>query len=44
VGARRFAGSVHSLTGEELATGLVRHAFDPAAENVTLGTEELAPV
>jgi uncharacterized protein YbjT (DUF2867 family) len=43
VGARRFAGSVRSLTGAELATGLVRHAFDAAAENATLGTEELQP-
>jgi len=43
IGARRFAGSVHSLTGAELAAGLVRYAFDPAAENVTLGTEELLP-
>lgn len=40
-GARRFAGSVRSLTGAELAAGLVRHAFDAAAENTTLGTEEL---
>ncbi len=44
VGARRFAASVRSLTGAQLAAGLVRQAFDPAAENVTLGTEELAPV
>lgn len=44
MGARRFAGSVHSLTAPELATGLVRHAFDPAAENVTFGTEELVPL
>jgi len=44
VGARRFAGSVHSLTGPDLAAGLVRHAFDPAAENTTLGAEELRPV
>jgi uncharacterized protein YbjT (DUF2867 family) len=44
VGARRFAGSVHSLSGAELAAGLVRHGFDAAAENVTLGTEELEPV
>jgi len=43
VGARRFAGSVQSLTGAELATGLVRYAFDPAGENLTLGTEELVP-
>lgn len=44
VGARRLAGRVHSLTGAELAAGLVRHAFDPAAENVTVGTEELQPI
>jgi len=43
MGARRFAGSVQSLTGAELATGLVRYAFDPAGENLTLGTEELVP-
>lgn len=41
VGARRFAGSVRSLTGTELAVGLVRQAFDAAAENATLGAEEL---
>jgi uncharacterized protein YbjT (DUF2867 family) len=44
VGARRFAGSVRSLTGAELAAGLVRHAFDAAAENATVGTEELQPL
>jgi nucleoside-diphosphate-sugar epimerase len=44
VGARRFAGSVHSLTGPDLAAGLVRQAFDPAAENTTLGAEELRPI
>jgi uncharacterized protein YbjT (DUF2867 family) len=44
VGARRFAGSVRSLTGAELAAGLVRQAFDPEAENATLGTEELRTV
>jgi len=44
VGARRFAGSVRSLTGAELAAALVRHAFDPAGENVTIGTDELAAV
>jgi uncharacterized protein YbjT (DUF2867 family) len=43
VGARRFAGSIRSLTGPELAAGLVRHAFDAAAENATVGTEELRP-
>ena len=41
VGARRLAGSVHSLTGPELAAGLVRVAFDAASENATLGSEEL---
>ena len=41
VGARRLAGSVRSLTGPELAAGLVRVAFDAAAENATLGSEEL---
>lgn len=40
-GAHRFAGSVHSLTGAELADGLVRHAFDAAAENAIIGTEEI---
>ena len=44
VGARRFAGSVRSLTGAELAAGLVRHAFDSAGENVIIGTDELAAV
>jgi len=44
VGARRFAGSVRSLTGTELAAGLVRQAFDSAGENVTIGTDELAAV
>jgi len=44
VGARRFAGSVRSLTGAELAAGLVRHAFDFTGENVTIGTDELAAV
>jgi uncharacterized protein YbjT (DUF2867 family) len=41
VGAGRLAGRVQSLTGAELAEGLVRHAFDPASEHVTLGAEEL---
>jgi uncharacterized protein YbjT (DUF2867 family) len=41
VGARRLAGSVQSLTGPELAAGLVRVAFDTASENATLGSEEL---
>jgi uncharacterized protein YbjT (DUF2867 family) len=41
LGAGRFAGTLRSLTGAELARGLVRCAFDGAAENATLGTEEL---
>ena len=44
VGAQRLAGSVRSLTGAELAAGLVRVAFDGAAENATLGSEELGAV
>jgi uncharacterized protein YbjT (DUF2867 family) len=41
VGAQRFAGSVRSMTGVELAEGLVRRAFEPSTENATIGTEEL---
>jgi nucleoside-diphosphate-sugar epimerase len=41
VGAGRLAGSVTSLTGAELAAGLVRHAFDPSSEGATLSSEEL---
>ena len=40
-GAQRLAGSVRSMTGPELAEGLVRQAFDPAAEDATVGAEEL---
>lgn len=40
-GASRFAGSVRSMTGAELAEGIVRHAFDASAENATVGAEEL---
>jgi nucleoside-diphosphate-sugar epimerase len=40
-GAHRLAGRVRSMTGPALAAGLVRQAFDPAAENATLGAEEL---
>jgi nucleoside-diphosphate-sugar epimerase len=40
-GAHRLADSVQSLTGPELAAGLVRHAFDSAAENATVGSAEL---
>lgn len=42
-GARRFAGSVRSLTGAELADGLVRHAFDVSTENATVRSDELHP-
>jgi len=42
VGARRLAERVHSLTGPELAAGLVRHAFESASENAIVGTEELS--
>ena len=41
IGAHRLAGSVRSMSGPDLAAGLVRHAFDAAAEDATLGTEEL---
>ena len=41
VGAQRLAGSVRSMTGSELAEGLVRHAFEASTENATLGSEEL---
>jgi len=40
-GAERLAGSVRSMTGPELAEALVRHAFQAATENETLGAEEL---
>jgi len=40
-GAQRLAGSVRSMTGSELAVGLVRLAFDAAAENATVGADEL---
>ncbi len=40
-GARRAGGSLRSMTGAELAAGLVRHAFDASAENTTVGAEEL---
>jgi len=40
-GAHRLAGSVRSMTGRELAAGIVRHAFEPSAEDVTVGAEEL---
>jgi uncharacterized protein YbjT (DUF2867 family) len=42
-GAERFASSVRSLTGAELAEGLVRYAFDPSVENATIGSDELQP-
>lgn len=41
VGAQRLAGSVSSMSGPELAEGLVRHAFEASTENATLGSEEL---
>lgn len=44
VGAGRLAGRIRSLTGPEVAAGLVRHAFDAASENATLGAEELRPI
>ena len=40
-GAQRLAGSVRSMTGPELAEGLVRHAFEASTEDATLGSEEL---
>ena len=40
-GAERLAGSLQSMTGAELAEGLVRHAFDASAENATVGSHEL---
>jgi uncharacterized protein YbjT (DUF2867 family) len=40
-GADRLAGSVRSMTGTELADGLVRHAFESLTENETVGAEEL---
>jgi uncharacterized protein YbjT (DUF2867 family) len=41
VGAERLASSVRSLTGAELAEGLVRYAFDRSIENATVGSDEL---
>ena len=43
-GAHRFAGRVHSMTGADLAEGLVRQAFDASVENATVGAEELQVV
>ena len=40
-GAERLAGSMRSLTGAELAEGLVRYAFDASVENATVGSDEL---
>jgi len=40
-GAERLASSMRSLTGEELADGLVRYAFDASVENATVGSDEL---
>jgi uncharacterized protein YbjT (DUF2867 family) len=41
VGVNRIGASLRSMTGRELAEGLVRHAFDPSAENATVSTAEL---
>jgi nucleoside-diphosphate-sugar epimerase len=43
-GAERLASSVRSLTGAELAEGLVRYAFDASVENATVGSDELHSV
>ena len=43
-GARRLADSVQSMTGAELADGLVRYAFDASVEAATVGSEELHAV
>jgi uncharacterized protein YbjT (DUF2867 family) len=40
-GAQRLASSMGSLTGAELAEGLVRYAFDASVENATVGSDEL---
>jgi uncharacterized protein YbjT (DUF2867 family) len=42
LGARRFGASLASMTGRELAEGLVRQAFDTSAENMIVGTAELS--
>ena len=42
VGAHRLGGSLRSMTGPELAAGLVRLAFDASAENTVVGVEELS--
>lgn len=41
VGAHRVGASLRSLTGAELAEGLVRHAFDAASQNTIVGADEL---
>ena len=41
VGAHRLGASIQSMSGRELAEGLIRHAFDPSAENTIVGTSEL---
>ena len=41
VGANRLGASLRSMTGRELAEGLVRHAFDPSSENAVVSTAEL---
>jgi uncharacterized protein YbjT (DUF2867 family) len=40
-GAERLANSMRSLTGAELADGLIRYAFDASVENATVGSDEL---
>ena len=42
VGAHRLGASLRSMTGRELADGLVRLAFDALAENTIVGAGELA--
>ena len=44
VGAHWLGGSLRSMTGPELAAGLVRLAFDASAENTIVGAEELSRV
>jgi uncharacterized protein YbjT (DUF2867 family) len=41
VGANRLGASLRSMTGRELAEGLVNHAFDASAENTIVGAGEL---
>jgi nucleoside-diphosphate-sugar epimerase len=41
LGAHRLGASLRSMTGRELADGLVRQAFDASAENTIIGAGEL---